>query len=479
MESREINNRVFRCDNGEMKLMSKFGISLSAPSVDISAQTLRVNNAPLSSLQISDGAITTEKLDPDLLARLPAASDLYKPFTGSFTASPYVWRFPAEDNSRIAFVNPATAAATLQGNTKRVVVRGGLDVDSITFNNAGGAFRGVTGFDTDAVTASPNDGPVLKYLANTAGASQGYMFGATQPVANVGGNQQRVVITGGLNVDRVGFRGHEVSGFFTGSYNELRDKPDSLISGLRTELNALQAEVQAIGGVTLDEITSITVLDQGGDPLTSTHRVKEVTVVFGSDVATGSFTANDVNASFVYSSTLPLSDAVSGLTNVSGDSRTFRFVLTIPDVIAKGTQGQVLVTVPMIVGGVVSSAGHLYTQKTASFPFAVPEDLFVLSPQTPVLGASAPDTVAVTFDYVSQSVLDDTYGTNGVITNKVSASARFNAPDFFSQPSTYVNGGGALTASLANDSNGERKILRIVLTAPVPDGAYQASLRFT
>eukprot|EP00899_Mesostigma_viride_P019849 jgi/Mesvir1/27866/Mv08114-RA.1 len=128
----------------------------------------------------------------------------------------------------------------------------------------------------------------------------------------------------------------------------------------------------------------------------------------------------------------------------------------------------------MIVGGVVSSAGHLYTQKTASFPFAVPEDLFVLSPQTPVLGASAPDTVAVTFDYVSQSVLDDTYGTNGVITNKVSASARFNAPDFFSQPSTYVNGGGALTASLANDSNGERKILRIVLTAPVPDGAYQA-----
>eukprot|EP00899_Mesostigma_viride_P005564 jgi/Mesvir1/15008/Mv14666-RA.1 len=436
MESREINNRVFRCDNGEMKLMSKFGISLSAPSVDISAQTLRVNNAPLSSLQISDGAITTEKLDPDLLARLPAASDLYKPFTGSFTASPYVWRFPAEDNSRIAFVNPATAAATLQGNTKRVVVRGGLDVDSITFNNAGGAFRGVTGFDTDAVTASPNDGPVLKYLANTAGASQGYMFGATQPVANVGGNQQRVVITGGLNVDR--------------------------------------AEVQAIGGVTLDEITSITVLDQGGDPLTSTHRVKEVTVVFGSDVATGSFTANDVNASFVYSSTLPLSDAVSGLTNVSGDSRTFRFVLTIPDVIAKGTQGQVLVTVPMIVGGVVSSAGHLYTQKTASFPFAVPEDLFVLSPQTPVLGASAPDTVAVTFDYVSQSVLDDTYGTNGVITNKVSASARFNAPDFFSQPSTYVNGGGALTASLANDSNGERKILRIVLTAPVPDGAYQA-----
>eukprot|EP00899_Mesostigma_viride_P008569 jgi/Mesvir1/17713/Mv03112-RA.1 len=436
MESREINNRVFRCDNGEMKLMSKFGISLSAPSVDISAQTLRVNNAPLSSLQISDGAITTEKLDPDLLARLPAASDLYKPFTGSFTASPYVWRFPAEDNSRIAFVNPATAAATLQGNTKRVVVRGGLDVDSITFNNAGGAFQGVTGFDTDAVTASPNDGPVLKYLANTAGASQGYMFGATQPVANVGGNQQRVVITGGLNVDRVGFRGHEVSGFFTGSYNELRDKPDSLISGLRTELNALQAEVQAIGGVTLDEITSITVLDQGGDPLTSTHRVKEVTVVFGSDVATGSFTANDVNASFVYSSTLPLSDAVSGLTNVSGDSRTFRFVLTIPDVIAKGTQGQV--------------------------------------PQTPVLGASAPDTVAVTFDYVSQSVLDDTYGTNGVITNKVSASARFNAPDFFSQPSTYVNGGGALTASLANDSNGERKILRIVLTAPVPDGAYQA-----
>eukprot|EP00899_Mesostigma_viride_P028860 jgi/Mesvir1/9159/Mv03146-RA.1 len=418
MESREINNRVFRCDNGEMKLMSKFGISLSAPSVDISAQTLRVNNAPLSSLQISDGAITTEKLDPDLLARLPAASDLYKPFTGSFTASPYVWRFPAEDNSRIAFVNPATAAATLQGNTKRVVVRGGLDVDSITFNNAGGAFQGVTGFDTDAVTASPNDGPVLKYLANTAGASQGYMFGATQPVANVGGNQQRVVITGGLNVDRVGFRGHEVSGFFTGSYNELRDKPDSLISGLRTELNALQAEVQAIGGVTLDEITSITVLDQGGDPLTSTHRVKEVTVVFGSDVATGSFTANDVNASFVYSSTLPLSDAVSGLTNVSGDSRTFRFVLTIPDVIAKGTQGQVLVTVPMIVGGVVSSAGHLYTQKTASFPFAVPEDLFVLSPQTPVLGASAPDTVAVTFDYVSQSVLDDTYGTNGVITNK-------------------------------------------------------------
>eukprot|EP00899_Mesostigma_viride_P011581 jgi/Mesvir1/20423/Mv12325-RA.1 len=443
MESREINNRVFRCDNGEMKLMSKFGISLSAPSVDISAQTLRVNNAPLSSLQISDGAITTEKLDPDLLARLPAASDLYKPFTGSFTASP-------------------------------VVVRGGLDVDSITFNNAGGAFQGVTGFDTDAVTASPNDGPVLKYLANTAGASQGYMFGATQPVANVGGNQQRVVITGGLNVDRVGFRGHEVSGFFTGSYNELRDKPDSLISGLRTELNALQAEVQAIGGVTLDEITSITVLDQGGDPLTSTHRVKEVTVVFGSDVATGSFTANDVNASFVYSSTLPLSDAVSGLTNVSGDSRTFRFVLTIPDVIAKGTQGQVLVTVPMILGGVVSSAGHLYTQKTASFPFAVPEDLFVLSPQTPVLGASAPDTVAVTFDYVSQSVLDDTYGTNGVITNKVSASARFNAPDFFSQPSTYVNGGGALTASLANDSNGERKILRIVLTAPVPDGAYQA-----
>eukprot|EP00899_Mesostigma_viride_P028748 jgi/Mesvir1/9058/Mv21335-RA.1 len=474
MESREINNRVFRCDNGEMKLMSKFGISLSAPSVDISAQTLRVNNAPLSSLQISDGAITTEKLDPDLLARLPAASDLYKPFTGSFTASPYVWRFPAEDNSRIAFVNPATAAAALQGNTKRVVVRGGLDVDSITFNNAGGAFRGVTGFDTDAVTASPNDGPVLKYLANTAGASQGYMFGATQPVANVGGNQQRVVITGGLNVDGVGFRGHEVSGFFTGSYNELRDKPDSLISGLRTELNALQAEVQAIGGVTLDEITSITVLDQGGDPLTSTHRVKEVTVVFGSDVATGSFTANDVNASFVYSSTLPLSDAVSGLTNVSGDNRTFRFVLTIPDVIAKGTQGQVLVTVPMIVGGVVSSAGHLYTQKTASFPFAVPEDLFVLSPQTPVLGASAPDTVAVTFDYVSQSVLDDTYGTNGVITNKVSASARFNAPDFFSQPSTYVNGGGALTASLANDSNGERKILRIVLTAPVPDGAYQA-----
>eukprot|EP00899_Mesostigma_viride_P019850 jgi/Mesvir1/27867/Mv08115-RA.1 len=205
MESREINNRVFRCDNGEMKLMSKFGISLSAPSVDISAQTLRVNNAPLSSLQISDGAITTEKLDPDLLARLPAASDLYKPFTGSFTASP----------------------------------------------------------------------------------------------------------------------GHEVSGFFTGSYNELRDKPDSLISGLRTELNALQAEVQAIGGVTLDEITSITVLDQGGDPLTSTHRVKEVTVVFGSDVATGSFTANDVNASFVYSSTLPLSDAVSGLTNVSGDTARF------------------------------------------------------------------------------------------------------------------------------------------------------------
>eukprot|EP00899_Mesostigma_viride_P023586 jgi/Mesvir1/4411/Mv08199-RA.1 len=138
MESREINNRVFRCDNGEMKLMSKFGISLSAPSVDISAQTLRVNNAPLSSLQISDGAITTEKLDPDLLARLPAASDLYKPFTGSFTASPYVWRFPAEDNSRIAFVNPATAAATLQGNTKRVVVRGGLDVDSITLTTREG-----------------------------------------------------------------------------------------------------------------------------------------------------------------------------------------------------------------------------------------------------------------------------------------------------------------------------------------------------
>eukprot|EP00899_Mesostigma_viride_P029439 jgi/Mesvir1/9680/Mv12161-RA.1 len=107
-------------------------------------------------------------------------------------------------------------------------------------------------------------------------------------------------------------------------------------------------------------------------------------------------------------------------------------------------------------------------------PFAVPEDLFVLSPRTPVLGASAPDTVAVTFDYVSQSVLDDTYGTNGVITNKVSASARFNAPDFYTQPSTYVNGGGALTASLANDSNGERKILRIVLTAAVPDGAYQA-----
>eukprot|EP00899_Mesostigma_viride_P018085 jgi/Mesvir1/26278/Mv01642-RA.1 len=360
MESREINNRVFRCDNGEMKLMSKFGISLSAPSVDISAQTLRVNNAPLSSLQISDGAITTEKLDPDLLARLPAASDLYKPFTGSFTASPYVWRFPAEDNSRIAFVNPQNAQGALQNNTKRVVVRDGLDVDSITFNNTGVPFRGVTGFDTDAITASTNTGPVRTYLATTgsAGGSRGYMFGQTAPVANVSEEQQRVVITGGLNVDKVAFRGREASGFFTGSYTELRDKP--AIDVLQTQVSSLEASVQSLGGVTFDTITSITVLDRGGNPFTEQERLKDVTVVFGTAVASNAFTADKIGVSiFVNGSIIRLrTDVVSNITNLSGDNRTFQFDLDLPNNLGRGSSAYATVTVPPMAGGLQSATGQ-------------------------------------------------------------------------------------------------------------------------
>eukprot|EP00899_Mesostigma_viride_P011342 jgi/Mesvir1/20208/Mv13446-RA.1 len=465
MESREINNRVFRCDNGEMKLMSKFGISLSAPSVDISAQTLRVNNAPLSSLQISDGAITTEKLDPDLLARLPAASDLYKPFTGSFTASPYVWRFPAEDNSRIAFVNPQNAQGALQNNTKRVVVRDGLDVDSITFNNTGEPFRGVTGFDTDAITASTNTGPVRTYLATTgsAGGSRGYMFGQTAPVANVSEEQQRVVITGGLNVDKVAFRGREASGFFTGSYTELRDKP--AIDVLQTQVSSLEASVQSLGGVTFDTITSITVLDRGGNPFTEQERLKDVTVVFGTAVASNAFTADKIGVSiFVNGSIIRLrTDVVSNITNLSGDNRTFQFDLDLPNNLGRGSSAYATVTVPPMAGGLQSATGRYYLQSSTNFNFSVPSDNFDLIASSPVLNYPQ-----LTFRFTSPFDL----ATVNPINILISRDWSVNGDAFY--PSNLVTG------IIENDDNDSPRILSVTISdiarAGIGIGQFRVSL---